>query len=318
MKLRDYLWPVVGILAAIFSGWILYKELQGLSLDDIVGSFRAISSVQWTLSIISALCAYLMLALYDQLALRHLRRRISFPFVAATSFATYALSHNIGASVFSGAIVRYRAYSSRGLSGREVALLIAFCSITFAIGVLSVGAVSLMIEPSVLARYFAIEPGATRLIAGTVLALLFLYVLGSLRGFKPLTIGKFRLEYPRRSIIFRQLIVAPLEIVAAAGIIYFALPPEVAPNFVTVVAIFAASFSLALISHAPGGLGVLEVAFIVGLSDVPETDVLAALFVFRILYLLIPFAIAILMVLVFEHGAMRRRQAGKSAPDLNV
>ncbi len=104
---------------------------------------------------------------------------------------------------------------------------------------------------------------------------------------------------------------------AAAGIIYFALPPETNPGFVIVLAIFVVSFSLALVSHAPGGLGVLEVTFLTGLSDVPETDVLAALFVFRILYLLIPFAVAIVMVLSFEQSAMRQRAgsaAGITAP----
>lgn len=307
MKLRDYLWPVIGVLAAVFSGWILYRELRGLSLSDVIASFHAIGPGQWAGSICAAFCAYLLLALYDQLALKHLRRRVSFPFVAATSFATYALSHNIGASVFSGAVVRYRAYTSRGLNGKEVALLIGFCSLTFALGIVTVGAVTLMIEPSVLARYFEIGPGATRAIAGAGLALIALYLAGSVWGFKPLTIGSFRLEYPRRSIVLRQLLVGPLEIVAAASIIYFALPPEASPGYVTVVAIFAASFSLALISHAPGGLGVLEVSFLIGLSDVPETEVLAALFVFRILYLLLPFAVAIVMVLMFEHGAMRRR-----------
>ncbi|MCX4198802.1 FHIPEP family type III secretion protein, partial [Methylobacterium organophilum] len=36
-------------------------------------------------------------------------RHLSWLFVSLCSFTTYALSHNIGASVFSGALVRYRA-----------------------------------------------------------------------------------------------------------------------------------------------------------------------------------------------------------------
>lgn len=99
-----------------------------------------------------------MLALYDQLALRHLKRWIPFRFVLATSFTTYALSHNIGASVFSGAVVRYRAYTSKGLSVSDVALLIAFCSFTFALGVLIVSAVSLLVYPEALNGYFDVSP----------------------------------------------------------------------------------------------------------------------------------------------------------------
>ena len=50
----------------------------------------------------------------------------------------------------------------------------------------------------------------------------------------------------------------------------------------------------------PGGLGVLEVTFIAALPELPTADVLAALIVFRAFYLLLPFALAILIVMVFE------------------
>lgn len=309
MKLKDAVWPIIGGLAVIVSCWLLYREIRGLSLEDIWASFVAISTAQWIGSVLAAILAYAMLAYYDRLALRHIGRQLSVPFVAATSFTTYALSHNIGASVFSGAVVRYRAYSSKGLRGSEIALLIAFCSFTFGLGVLIVTAASLLIKPSFVLRYFDVPQAVPIAIALIIVAVLALYVYGSLRGLPPRRIGKFHLQYPKRDVVLRQLVAAPLEIVAAAAIIYFALPSAGNPGFITVLAIFVISFSLALISHAPGGLGVLEVTFLAGLSDMAETDVLAALLVFRILYLLVPFAFAIVMVLLFEQGAMRRRGA---------
>ncbi|WP_416355136.1 lysylphosphatidylglycerol synthase transmembrane domain-containing protein [Aureimonas phyllosphaerae] len=317
MKWKDAIWPIVGLAAVVLSCWILYKEVRGLSLDDIWVSFQNVSFGQWALSILCALLAYAVLAYYDRLALRHLGRSVSLPFVAATSFTTYALSHNIGASVFSGAVVRYRAYSSRGLTPSEIALLIAFCSFTFALGILVLTALTQLADPGMIRRYVDVDPWVPIGLAVLILLLVGLYVFGSFRGFRPRKIGGFLLQYPRRDVVLRQLIAAPLEIVAAAGIIYFALPPETNPGFVIALAIFVVSFSLALVSHAPGGLGVLEVTFLTGLSDVPETDVLAALFVFRILYLLIPFAVAIVMVLSFEQNAMRQRRrssAGVPAP----
>ncbi|KAA0971176.1 UPF0104 family protein [Aureimonas fodinaquatilis] len=314
MKLKDYIWPVIGLAAVIFSGWLLYHEVRGLSLDDILTSFQAITGTQWALSIGAAIVAYTMLAFYDQLALRHLKANVPFPFILATSFATYALSHNIGASVFSGAVVRYRAYTSKGLSVSKVALLIAFCSFTFALGVLIVTSVSLLFYPEAVKGYVDIGTTIPRLVACGILVLVGLYVFGSFAGFRPLRIGRFELHYPERSVVLRQLFIAPAEIVAAAAIIYFALPPENHPGFAMVVAIFVISFSLALISHAPGGLGVLEVAFLTGLEKVPETEVLAALLVFRILYFLVPFAIAILLVLGFEQSSMvKRKRAQQSA-----
>ena len=120
MQIKRYGWMVVGFGAVGFSAWLLYHELQGLSLDELWESLVAISGASWLLCGLATVAAYAALAGYDHLALRHLGRRISWTYKTVTSFTTYALSHNIGASVFSGSIVRYRAYSAKGLSAAEV------------------------------------------------------------------------------------------------------------------------------------------------------------------------------------------------------
>ena len=137
-----------------------------------------------------------------------------------------------------------------------------------------------------------------------------LYVLGSWRQFKPWKWGKLHVEYPRLGIVARQLLAGPLELACAAAIIYFALPAESNPGYLVVLGVFLASFSLALLSHAPGGLGVLEVTFLAAMPELPTADVLAALIVFRGFYLLLPFALSLLVVLGFEWGqwSTRRKQ----------
>jgi len=104
------------------------------------------------------------------------------------------------------------------------------------------------------------------------------------------------------------MVVAPIELIGAAGIIYFALPPEFNPGFLAVLGVFLASFSAALISHAPGGLGVLEYAFLKGMPDAPPADVIAALLVFRLLYLIAPLALSLVVVLIFENRRLFRRR----------
>ena len=116
----------------------------------------------------------------------------------------------------------------------------------------------------------------------------------------------FELVYPRPPVAARQLLAGPLELVGAAGIIFFALPAAANPGFLAVLGVFLASFSLALVSHAPGGLGVLEIAFLEGMPDAPQANVVAALLVFRLLYLILPFIFALGVVLVFEQDRWRR------------
>lgn len=306
---KDYLWPVIGLAAVVFSAWQLYHELHGISFADILNSLKAISPLNWGLAALSTLAAYAALAAYDELALRHLRKKIPWSFIAAASFTAYSIGHNLGASVFSGAVVRYRAYSAKGLNAAEVGVLVAFCSFTFALGAILLGGVVLLIEPHLVNRFFHDLPLWVSIVSGVImLALVGLYILGSSLRFKSIRFRNFRLQYPRMPVALRQLAIAPLELIGAAAIIYFALPEAGNPGFLLVLGIFLASFSAALVSHAPGGLGVLEVLFLLGVPEMAPADVIAALLVFRFFYLLIPLALSLVMVLIFERDQWLRRR----------
>lgn len=310
---KDYLWPFIGIIAVALSIYLLYHELRGISYDDIVGSLLAIPLTGWILSALATLAAYIALAGYDSLALQHLNKKIRWRFISLASFTAYAIGHNLGASVFSGGMVRYRAYSSQGLNAGEIGVLVAFCSFTFTIGCLLLGGIVLVTAPEYLNRFYEDASPWIAISAGTaMLSFIALYVLGSLFNFKPLRFRNFQLAYPNIAITFKQLLIGALELLAAAAIIHFALPAEADLSYWLILGIFLASFSAALISHAPGGLGVLELAFLVALPDIPQADVLAALLVFRLFYLLAPLAISLIVVVYFEREQWLKRLQNKT------
>ena len=105
------------------------------------------------------------------------------------------------------------------------------------------------------------------------------------------------------------MLVAPLEILGAAGIVYFALPDAANPGFLQVLGAFLAAFSAGLASHAPGGLGVLELTFLKAAPQIPPAPALAALLAFRLFYLIAPLAISLVVAAEFE----RRRFAARRA-----
>ena len=299
-RLFDFLWPALGLIAVIFSGWLLYQEIKSLSASDILASLAAIPIHRWVLAGFSTLIAYGALAWYDRIALMHLDKKLGWGFISVVSFTTYALSHNIGASVFSGAAVRYRAYSTKGMTAAEIGVLVALCSFTFLLGTVMLGGIVLIGEPELIGRIVDVPVWPGRVLGFVLLMCVALYILGSLLKFKPLTIGSFRIYYPEPKIVIRQLLAAPLELLGAAGIIYFVLPASEGVNFFSVLGAFLGSFSAALLSHAPGGLGVLEFVFLKAMPNVAAADVIAALLVFRLFYLLIPLVFASFAVLVFE------------------
>lgn len=307
MNFKRYFWPAVGLAAVAFSVWLLLDELRGISLDDVWDSLVAIPSNRWALSALSAVVAYAALAGYDHIALLHIGKRVSWLFVTLCSFTTYALSHNIGGSVFSGAVIRYRAYVTKGLTGQEVGVLVAICWFTFVLSTIMVGAIVLILVPGLLDRFSSIGFREFSSATGIILLIpVVAYIFGSWLHLRPLRIGSFQLHYPRLPIVARQLIIGPLELFAAGAIIYFALPEAGNPGYLVVLGVFLVSFSVAQISHAPGGLGVLEVVFLAGLPDMEAVDVLAALLVFRLFYLIAPFVISLGVVLLFERAQLQR------------
>lgn len=302
--------PVAKELLASGGFWISLKIIT----ESIGRSIGNVSAGGYALAAVSALLAYVALAWYDRIALLHLNRQneISWPFIASCSFVTYALGHNLGASVLSGGLVRLRAYGACGLSSAEVAILVALCSFTFAYGTVLLIGLVFVIHPEIVQPLAAMIPkldlpvSLVQIIGVAMLGLCALYVLGSWRHFKPVHFRSIHIVYPRLPVVSRQLMAAPLELIAAAGIIYFVLPETGNPGFITVLGAFLLSFSAGLISQTPGGIGVMEAVFLAVLHTIPPSDVIAALLIWRLMYLMIPLAISLPLVVIFERAQLRR------------
>jgi len=167
-----------------------------------------------------------------------------------------------------GAMVRYRAYSTKGLTATQVAVLVVLCSYTFGFGNVLLGGVLLTYDPELMQRLSGFlpdiftHPHTARAVGLACLGVVALYIIGSLMHFKPFNVGRFEILYPRPEVMKQQLFAAPLELIGAAGIIYFSLPEAGNPGYLVVLGAFLLSFSAALVSHAPGGLGVFELLFI--------------------------------------------------------
>ena len=77
---------------------------------------------------------------------------------------------------------------------------------------------------------------------------------------------------------------------------YMLLPDEPNIGFVTLAVVFVSATLLGFASHAPGGLGVFDAAMLVALWQFDKEDVLAGLLLFRLLYYLAPFVVALIIL----------------------
>lgn len=288
---RAWLAPVVSVLAFALVATVLHRVLAQHPLHEILAALRAIPPAALGVAAALAVLSYALLACYDALALRYLRRRIAPARVALTSFVAYAFGHNLSLASFTGAAVRYRIYSAQGLTAIDVATVVSFCGLTSAIG-LSVlaGAALLQAAPGSTALHLG-HPWS-QLVGVLLLGWVVVYLAWACGAARPLTLRNWTLRPPGPAIAVPQVLLAVTEIAVAAGVLWQLLPAAGAPPFATFAGVFAIAVVGGLVSQVPGGLGVFETILLLALPGVAPAPLLGALLAWRGLYYLAPLALA--------------------------
>ncbi len=270
--------------------------IAGTGGDQIAGAF------------LLAGLSYLALTGYDALALRHLRAKTPYRLTALASFASYAISFTLGFPLITAGAVRYWIYGPAGLSAGKVASLTLIAGITFWLGMGLVVGVGLISEAPAISEINHFHIAINQIFGLGVLALLAAYLaFVSQRGVKPIL---FRVRLPGPLLTLGQTALGVIDVCSAAGALYILLPKGHGLAFVTFGAFYSFACMLGIASHAPGGLGVFEATM---LKTVPAESgsVLASLLLFRAIYYLTPFILA--MALLGAHEAGRRWRSLREA-----
>ncbi len=299
-SLRRPLMILAGLTLFVIAILALHRQFTAIDYTQLVGAMRAVQGSPLVIALLLTACGYTFVCGYDLLALSYLDRHLPPRQTLITSFISYAFSNSIGMSMLGGSVVRYRLYSAWGLTGFEISRVIGFCYLTFWLGFLALGGATFVIDPLVL-------PPATRLPFETVrpIGLLMLAGLGGiviwmLRREKPLRLYRWEIHTPRATIIGGQILVASLELLCAAGVLYALLYRVIPLSYGQFLAIFLLALIIGLISHVPGGLGVFEMIMVAALPRVPPAQLLGALIVYRLVYYLLPLTLAALALAVLE------------------
>jgi hypothetical protein len=84
-----------------------------------------------------------------------------------------------------------------------------------------------------------------------------------------------------------------LDLGFCAMAMHLLMPAQPGIDFLSLAVVFILATLLGFASHAPGSIGVFDAAMLVALPQFGREQLLATLVVFRILYFMIPFGIAI-------------------------
>lgn len=293
---RAAVFAVISLTAFGLAIYALSTTLHKISVDEILGS---IASQSWRRLVGAALCAagsYLMLTLYDYLAVLGIGRRLPYPTVAVTSLTAFGISHSAGLSSISGGSVRLRAYAGSGLSALEVAGIMTLVAINFFLGVGTILTLSLWIGANQAAQALPITAEQSRMIAAALAAVLLTYMALTLFKRSPIRVGRKQIRLPSLRLTLAQLAVSSIDLSFASATLYLLLPPQLGVPYPVFVGIYVLAIQAGVLSNVPGGLGVFESVLLLLLPGDYGDAVLGAVLLYRVYYYLVPLLLAVALL----------------------
>lgn len=293
--------PLLAIPLFGIALWAIHRELATHSWREVLAAVSALPRHELLAALGLTVVNFFVLSGYDTLGLRYVGRPLAYRRSAFASFLGYSFSNTLGFPLLTSAPIRYRLYSSWGLSLVEIRNLVVFYTASFWLGFALLAGVVLMVEPERVSALLHLPDWARWAIALFLLAISLGYlVLAALRR-APLTIWKYELPFPRPRMALGQLAISSLDWAVNAGVLYLLLPPGEGITYPSFVAVYLLAQVAGLVSHVPGGLGVFEAVIIAMLpGTLSEGAVLGSLLAFRGIFYLLPLLVASIALVGYE------------------
>src|SRR5438270_3387024 len=188
-------WKRLGIAASlliiIFAVTTLIRTLKGVDTGVILTALTEIDLHRIALAALCVIGAFCTLTFYDFFALRTIgKTQVPYRIAALSSFTSYTIGHNIGATVFTGGAIRFRIYSDYGLNAIDVAKICFLSGLTFWLGNIFVLSIGMVIHPDAASYMDQLPSPINRLIALGGLASIAAYLVWLCTGEKRRELGQ--------------------------------------------------------------------------------------------------------------------------------
>ena len=194
-------------------------------------------------------------------------------------------------------------------TAEELARIVVSYSVTFWLGLLALGGLSLARQSAAGAAGFPDSPRRHRRRMGCSCCVRRLSRCHD-GPRTPIRIRGFELPLPSPRLAVAQLLISSLDWALAGAVLYVLLPPSEL-SFLRFLGAFLAAMLLGLASHVPGGVGVFEGLMVLLLQPVlAPGELLPSLVMYRAVYYLLPLTMA-LVALVADEVWQRRAQVAR-------
>ena len=276
----------------IVAAWALMRLASETSYAAIVGALRATEPWRVAVAVLLTVASFGLLTLYDLNAFASIGKPQPWRRIAPGAVAAYAVAQTAGFGPLSGGAVRLRYYTPLGVTPADIARVVVFVVAAFGLGLTLTAAAGGLVAAPHLAAVLGVRTATVGVVAAAVLAAALVLIAGAGRGFVVPGTGGRRFELPGRMLMIRQLAVTALDTAAAGGVLWVLLPAHTV-SYVAFLPIYAVALALGILSHVPAGLGVFEAVMLAALSGLaPPAEILAAFALYRLIYQVLPLAVA--------------------------
>ncbi len=302
----------ISLVIVVIAIATLYHLLRGIDVGKVVAALKAQSPLRILIAGTLVVAGYANLICYDLFALHTIgKQKIPLRVVAFASFTSYTIGHSLGAATLTCGLVRFRVYSFWNLTVVDIAKIAFVTGMTFWLGNIFVLGGAVAYAPAALSVVDHLPPWVNRLIGLSGLFAIGCYLIWL--TLRPRIVGRanWRIALPdlRRTLL--QIGIGTLDRCLASLSIFMLLPNSPTVGFATIVVVFVLATLLGAVSHAPGSLGVVEAAILIGLPQYQREDLLATLLTFRVLDFFLPLILATVMFGLRELRLMARRSQGR-------
>lgn len=292
-KLQIKFSTLFGLSLLVLSVWAIANELHEYNYRDILNSLAVIPRSRLSWAVWLTALSYLVMVGYDILGFSYINRSLSWNKIALTSFISSAFSNTIGFALLTGSAIRYRFYSSWGVSAVAIAQVIAFANFTFWLGMFAVAGLLFIINPLKIPTQLHLPFTTVRPIGVIFLLLVAAYLLGSIFIKQPLIIREQEFRFPTLKISLAQIAISSFDWILAAAVLYVVLPTNISLSYLDFLGIYLLAMFAGVVSNVPGGLGVFETIILLILSSkVSAAAVLGSMLVYRVVYYYLPLLLA--------------------------
>ena len=264
---------ILKLLFFILILFLLYRELKNYNIRHIIEVVNEYSVSVIILGLLTAVLNYFILTFYDLLALRNEDEKLPFKKIIPVSFTAFAFGNSLGFSGISSSAIRLRLYGALKIPEGKIIKISLFTMVSFWVGLITASAVSAAVN--------------MKIYAVPLILLLGIYCW-KIPEIKKLSI--------KRSIVLKQLIVGFTDWAVAGLVLYIFLPEK--PDFFLFLGIFCLAQFAGVVSNLPGGIGTFEFVFLKLLGS--SNGILAAVFLYRVVYYLVPLIGAVITYLILE------------------